>query len=111
MASQFQLKSLSSSRIRLETLTPPLWNTRVLLFLVFFLANELSIAVEAKPGAKMNAFKNVTVVNKAGRYLTIGKQGISGESSYSPYGKNYSGIYCFRTCKFVSIATFKMFNF
>ena len=111
MASQFQLKSLSSSRIRLETLTPPLWNTRVLLFLVFFLVHELSIAVEAKPAAKMNASKKITVVSKAGIYLTIGKQGISGEYSDSPYGKNYSDIYCFRTCKFVLITTFKMFNF
>ena len=102
MVLQFQLKSLSSSHIRLETLTPPLWNARVLLFLVFFLAHELSIAVEAK---------NIKVVSKDGRYLTIGKQGISGERLYSPYGKNYSDIYCFRTCKFVLITTFKMFYF
>ncbi len=59
----------------------------------------------------MNASKKITVVSKAGIYLTIGKQGISGEYSDSPYGKNYSDIYCFRTCKFVLITTFKCFIF
>jgi hypothetical protein len=58
---------------------------------------ELSFAVEGKSPAKMNVFKNVTVVSKTGRYLTIGKRGITGEYSNSPYGKNILeiGIYTY----------------
>jgi hypothetical protein len=57
---------------------------------------ELYIAVEAKSTARMNAFKNVTLVSKTGRYLTIGKQGITGQYSNSPYGKNISEIGIYR---------------
>ena len=69
---------------------------RAALFLILFLVYELYIAVEAKSTARMNAFKNVTLVSKTGRYLTIGKQGITGQYSNSPYGKNISEIGIYR---------------
>jgi hypothetical protein len=77
-------KSLSSTRIFPHHFT----SRRAALFLIIFLVYLLSIAVEGKSTAKSNSFKNVTVVSKTGRYLTIGKRGITGEYSNSPYGKN-----------------------
>jgi hypothetical protein len=77
--------SLSASRIFLAT--PPLGNIRMVLLLTLFLLYELSSTVEAK--ALPTKADNVTVVTKTGRHLTIGKQGITGEFSSNPYGKNF----------------------
>jgi hypothetical protein len=80
-----QIKNyLSSTRTFLYT--PPLWNIRMVLLLTLFLVYELSSTIEAKSHT-LSTYMNRTVVSKAGRYLTIGKQGITGEYSYSPYGK------------------------
>ena len=102
MVSQFK-KSLSSTRIVPE----PFTSRRTALFLILFLVYELSFAVEGKSPAKMNAFKNVTVVSKTGRYLTIGKRGITGEYSNSPYGKNILeiGIYIHIVLQLVKCVT------
>ncbi|CAB4020430.1 fibroblast growth factor 2-like [Paramuricea clavata] len=65
----------------------PSTSRRAALFLILFLVYELYIAVEAKSTARMNALKNVTLVSKTGRYLTIGKQGITAQYSNSPYAE------------------------
>ena len=59
----------------------------MVLLLTLFLLYELSSTVEAK--ALPTKADNVTVVTKTGRHLTIGKQGITGEFSSNPYGKNF----------------------
>jgi hypothetical protein len=82
------IKSLSSTRSTSKQRSLSLWNIRAILFVTLFIAIELSSTVEARPARKTNAFRIVTVMSKEGRYLTIGKQGITGVYVYSPYGKN-----------------------
>ena len=62
------------------------------LFLTIFVAYELRVTAEAKPAANMNTSQNTTLINKAGRYLTIGKHRITGNYLYSPYGKNIHSL-------------------
>ena len=59
------------------------WNKKVIVFLTLFIAYEVGFTVVAKPTTG-----KFTILNKAGRYLTIGKQGITGEYVNSPYGKH-----------------------
>jgi hypothetical protein len=67
-----------------------LWNIMIALFsTLLFLVNERSTTVEARSLGK-DGYKNVTILNNDGRYLTLGKQAITGENSNSPYGKNIS---------------------
>ena len=67
-----------------------LWNIMIaLLSTLLFLVNERSTTVEARSLGK-DGYKNVTILNNDGRYLTLGKQAITGEYSNSPYGKNIS---------------------
>ena len=51
----------------------------MIVFLTLFIAYEVGFTVVATG--------NFTILNKAGRYLTIGKQGITGKYVYNPYGK------------------------
>ena len=62
------------------------------LFLTLFIAYELRAIAEAKPAANMNTSQIATLINKAGRYLTIGKHRINGKYLYSPYGKNIHSL-------------------
>ena len=55
----------------------------MIVFLTLFIAYEVGFTVVAKPTTG-----KFTILNKAGRYLTIGKQGITGEYVNSPYGKH-----------------------
>ncbi|CAB4032336.1 fibroblast growth factor 2 [Paramuricea clavata] len=59
----------------------------MVLLLTLFLVYELSSTIEAKSHTLSGTYMNRTVVSKSGRHLTIGKQGITGEYSYSPYAK------------------------
>ena len=77
----------SSTRNVLKTWSPTLWNKRVAIFLTFFIAHELGTIAEARPAAR-----KVTIINRAGRYLTIGKHRITGEYPYSPYGKKIHSL-------------------
>ena len=71
MVSQVKKASWSSSP----------WNKKVIVFLALFIAYEVGFTVVANPAAR-----KVTILNKSGRYLTIGQQGITGKYVYSPYG-------------------------
>ena len=71
MVSQVKKASWSSSS----------WNKKVIVFLALFIDYEVGFTVVAKPAAR-----KVTILNKAGIYLTIGQQGITGKHVYSPYG-------------------------
>ena len=67
-----------------------LWNIMIALFsTLLFLVNEQSTTVEARSLGN-SGYKNVTILNKDRRYLTLGKQAITGEYSNSLYGKNIS---------------------
>ena len=77
----FQVKrSLSTTGVILNLIKS------AILFLSLFLVCELSVTVEAKSVAT-STYKNVTILSKTRRYLTIGTQGITGETSNGPYGK------------------------
>ena len=86
MVSQVKEPSWSSSS----------WNKKVIVFLALFIAYEVGFTVVAKPAAR-----KVTILNKAGRYLTIGQQGITGKYVNSPYGK-----IIYRTSRLNSFAHF-----
>ena len=58
----------------------------MIVFLTLFIAYEVGFTVAAKPAAR-----KVTILNEAVRYLTIGKQGITGKYVYSPYDKIICG--------------------
>ena len=91
MVSQ-EKKTSSSTRNTLRNWSPSSWNKKVALFLTLFIAYELSAIAEAKPAANMNTSQIATLINKAGRYLTIGKHRITGKYLYSPYGKNIHSL-------------------
>lgn len=83
------IKSWPPNSVSLHIFGRLITNTKSLYFLLMVLMLELSSTTEAKSVTKaMNAYKNVTLVSKAGRYLTIGTQGITGEDSSSIYGRN-----------------------
>ena len=85
-------KTSSSTRNTLRNWSPSSWNKKVALFLTLFIAYELRAIAEAKPAANMNTSQIATLINKAGRYLTIGKHRIRGKYLYSPYGKNIHSL-------------------
>ena len=85
-------KTSSSTRNTLRNWSPSSWNKKVVLFLTLFIAYELPAIAEAKPAANMNTSQIATLINKAGRYLTIGKHRITGKYLYSPYGKNIHSL-------------------
>jgi hypothetical protein len=79
--------SLSSTRIFLNAFASPVC-TRMAFFFTLFLVFELSTMVEGKSLGK-SAYKNGTIVSKGGRYLTLDPaQGITGEYSNTPNGRN-----------------------
>ena len=85
-------KTSSSTRNTLRNWSPSLWNKKVALFLTLFILYELPAIAEAKPAANMNTSQIATLINKAGRYLTIGKHRITGKYLDSPYGKNIHSL-------------------
>ena len=85
-------KTSSSTRDTLTTWSPSSRNKKVAVFLTLFIAYELRAVAEAKPAANMNTSQNGILINKAGRYLTIGKHRIRGKYLYSPYGKNIHSL-------------------
>ena len=85
-------KTSSSTRNTLRNWSPSSWNRKVVLFLTLFTAYEVRAIAEAKPAANMNTSQIATLINKAGRYLTIGKHRITGKYLYSPYGKDIHSL-------------------
>lgn len=76
---------LSSASALFDVFTPSSFSIRMLVFLAMFLMHGNNTAVEGK-SFSTRIHRNVTILCRTGKYLTVDHHGVIGKDFYSPNG-------------------------